>query len=785
LRQLPTLTNVARQSQSGLSATRLGNTVTWVRSRLRALTTLSVLGVALLAASPATAADNAAAHVPGPVVLIGTGGLGWADVDSDLPALNNLLNRDASGWLADRSVRTVACPVDGWLAVSAGRRAGDVQVGPAVHQKAPSCREPQLQVPTPGGQATVPQWGQYRREADGDTFEATPGLLGDALAKAGKSAAAVGPGAAIALADGQGRVAHAWTGRRDGASGTVAPTVLSDDVTSALKTHPDLLVVDLGPVRDPDRLVPGEPKPTGGYARPVKDQIQALDARLGLVLDQLPANATVIVASIADAGPQSSLQLLAASGPAPLGGVFAQSLLGSRSTRQDGLAQTTDLLPTVLTALGVDIPDEAVGAALKPVQPGRSVIGRLEKLNDVVGAATTVTHIVPRFFLGLVIAQLLLYGGATLVLRRRLRGDHPAAALTRRTTLRSLRQVAVVFASVPAATFLANVLPWWRAGRPGLAVTGAVILFMFPIGAIALLGPWRKALLGPMGAVGAITAAVLAGDVLTGSHLILSSLMGLQPIVAGRFYGFGNVQFALFAAGALLLAIALADWQLQRGSRRRAVMLIVVIGVLATLIDGTPGIGSDFGGPPALIPAFAVLALMVAGVRVTWRRALMIAGVTIGVIVLLSVLDWLRPAGDRTHLGRFVQSTIDGGAWPVIQRKGAQNLRILFTSYLSALLPFAAAFIVLVLARPVAWGVRPLQLAYDRSPVLRSGLVAFGVMVLIGMLLNDSGTAVPADAATVAIPLLIAASVRALELQDAERLEAAVAAARKPRRSRR
>jgi hypothetical protein len=154
-------------------------------------------------------------------------------------------------------------------------------------------------------------------------------------------------------------------------------------------------------------------------------------------------------------------------------------------------------------------------------------------------------------------------------------------------------------------------------------------------------------------------------------------------------------------------------------------------------------------------------------VRITWRRALLIGGGTVVVLVGLSVLDWLRPAADRTHLGRFVQTVIDGGALAVVQRKALQNLGILFKP-LSALLPFAVAFVVLVLARPVAWGARPLQLAYDRSAVLKHGLVAWAVLVGIGFALNDSGTAIPAVAATVAIPLLIAASVRALELHEAE-----------------
>jgi len=81
--------------------------------------------------------------------------------------------------------------------------------------------------------------------------------------------------------------------------------------------------------------------------------------------------------------------------------------------------------------------------------------------------------------------------------------------------------------------------------------------------------------------------------------------------------------------------------------------------------------------------------------------------------------------------------------------------------------------------------VRPLEVAYERSPVLRPGMVAFGVLLVAGFALNDSGTVVPAVASTVAIPLLIAASVRAVEIADTERLEAAVARTRRrpsPRR---
>jgi hypothetical protein len=132
------------------------------------------------------------------------------------------------------------------------------------------------------------------------------------------------------------------------------------------------------------------------------------------------------------------------------------------------------------------------------------------------------------------------------------------------------------------------------------------------------------------------------------------------------------------------------------------------------------------------------------------------------VLTAVSVADWLRPPEDQTHLGRFVQTVIDGGALQVIARKGQQNLSILASSPLSLLIPFAAVFVALVLMRPSSWGARALQQAYDRSPTLRHGLACLLLMLGIGFAVNDSGTVIPAIGATLAIPLVIAASMRAL-----------------------
>ena len=758
------------------------------------LAVLAALGVLVgvgVAPGPAAATDSTETTTeagPPHVLVVGVAGLRWDDVDEQVtPALWSLLEQGATGVTAVRNVRRAACPTDGWLALSAGARTADeaprapdeppvapaeeldeadVADEPDLEEVAaagiPQCRSLAEPVDLEGRGLVAPRWQTFVNQAEAGAFDAEPGLLGETLSDADVTSTAIGPGAAIALAGGDGALIGPYVPR---------PTTVEavTDVVGSVLQESALVVLDAGAVRDPDDLNDGDPDLA---SPPREEQVALVDERVGAALEAVrdgvdPAGTTVLVTSLADSGSTPQLQLLAAMGPTrpdpPPGAVseFGDSLLGSTSTRQEGLVQVTDLMPTVLRAVGVQPPSGLPGSPIDPVALGGSAEERLRKVLDLNEAALAVQPLVPPFFNGLVIAQILLYGAAAFALRNRWGGRDG-----RRKVLSTLRRVAVVFATVPIATFLANLVPWWRADNHLLAVVAVVLVWVAMISAVALLGPWRNRRLGPFGVVAGITSAVLAVDVATGSNLQISSLMGQQPVVAGRFYGLGNVQFALFATGALLFATSVADAAIRVGRRRLAVLSVVGIGAVAVIVDGTPGLGSDFGGPPAMIPAFSLLALFVGGVRVTWQRLLMIGAATVVVVSVISIGDWLRDPADRTHLGRFVETLLDGGAGAVLARKLEQNWNILRGSFLTILVPFGAVFIGLVLMRPVAWGAPALQRTYEAAPTLRHGLMALLVMLGIGFAVNDSGTVVPAIGACIAIPLLIAASVRTLEMAD-------------------
>jgi hypothetical protein len=253
-----------------------------------------------------------------------------------------------------------------------------------------------------------------------------------------------------------------------------------------------------------------------------------------------------------------------------------------------------------------------------------------------------------------------------------------------------------------------------------------------------------RGLLARAGIACGLTAAVLVVDVLTGAHLQMSSVAGYSPVVAGRFAGIGNVAFGVLAAAALLAAAS------TRSATIAALTAIVVV------VDGAPMWGSDVGGVLALVPAYALLVLLLAGREVNAAR-LAIAAVVGGLIVTaFGIADHARPTDQQTHLGRFVGQVLDGTAGTVIRRKAEANLSLLFHSPLTALLPLVVAFLLVLFLRPPA----TLRRTFDRSPAWRAGLLAVLTASGLGAVLNDSGVAVPALAIVVALPATLAVLAR-------------------------
>ncbi|GAA2098273.1 hypothetical protein [Actinomadura alba] len=731
-------------------------------------------GTGAAAAAPvsgrsAQAAPGTTKPGSGRVVIIGIPSLLWNDVsETGTPALWRLTGTGSAAALSVRATTSITCPVDGWLTVSAGQRArlahGNCALPPA----------PAVQ----GENAQAAGWPDIRSDNAGTSYKARVGLLGDAVRQpgagqpgagqpgAGQARAgarpctmAVGPGAVYGAADGNGAVdvyAPSIDRVPSGGWGRCALTVVEiDDVFRAYINAG----VDLR----------GAQVPLSGKDR--RAAAAVADRRVGQVLAALPPDTTVLVAGLSDTV-LAHLHVALAAGPGGEGTSFGSAAgshpddapggpgyLTANSTRRTGLVTLTDVTATALRALGISQPNQAIGSAWRVEASADSAAAKVHNLNDEDVAAQVVSRMQAAFFIVLFGGQLLVYLLASMALRRRWGGTD-----SRRRILRTIRVVSLIGAAAPVATFLANVVPWWRNPHPlaGLLVSATVALAVV-IG-LALGGPWRRSVITPGLIIAGVTALVLGLDVVTGSRLELNAFMGYNAIVAGRFYGFGNPAFALFATAAILSAAWLAEWPLRAQRKKIAVAVVVAVGIAAMAIDGWPAWGSDFGGVLAIVPAVAVLTLMVAGKRVSAFRLGLFCMAGAVVVLLISYVDARRPAGDQSHLGRFWEQLMAGEAWDVIMRKAGAMLHSLGYWPYTVIAIAALSFLYFVLARPLDWRAALLGQAYSHSLTLRPALLSALTVAIIGMLMNDSGVVVPALVFSLAIPLVLAASIRALEL---------------------
>ncbi len=760
-------------------------------------------------AASAPASDAASASRPAPVVVLATNNLTWADLQEQAShegagqdsgsagvgsAADHLLAFAQRGEPMNLSVRTPAdrtCPADAWLTLGRGKRASAIEASA-------SCAGPTTAIP-----------------------RSTPlvGALGQDV-----SVQAVGPGTQLA------------TGAPGGSATRPAPVAPS--VADALAADADLTIID-----------------TASAASTDAERIAALDEALRTVQEQSRPGTRIIVASLADdEAPGPQMAVLPAGTRSARG--TSKGLVVGDSTHRPGLAQLTDLTPTLVSALaGRRDPPAFDGHALTLPATGRAGVAtagatgdaRISRLADDALHARASQATVMRagaLLMGLAVA-LLVWAAVALRSPKANRRE----ALRRRVTW-----VAVYLSGLPTALLLVNAAPWWRvgarAGSPSgwtslVAVVAAALVAAgivgLAAGIVALVrrlrrphsatspspspdSPAATVAAEPAGSAGASSARGEAGaepppdeadgptpsaplspppngtiltallvaaaiplawlvDAAAGAPLAFNNPLGMNAVVAGRFYGVSNTAFAL-VAGALVVVIA-SVWGTLGGGRRSALLVTALLGGAALLVDGAPQLGADVGGALTLVPTLAFLAAGLAGLRLSWRRWLAIGAATVLVVGGFAVVDLLRPGGP-THLGRFARQVADGSAAGVLGRKAYALVGPFVTKpVMAAALACAAVIVAAALwwsrrqvrawrngTSPYAWLAPAAHGDIPRAGGQESGsptrgmspsgrwvttaLKSLGVLTLVAILVNDSGVTMAGFILAAAAPALLA-----------------------------
>ena len=766
-------------------------------------------------ASDAASASHSSSR-PAPVVVLATNNLTWADLQEQASregagessgssgvgsAADRLLAFAWRGEPMNLSVRTPAdrtCPADAWLTLGRGKRASAIETSA-------SCAGPTAAIP-----------------------RSTPlvGALGQDV-----SIQAVGPGTQLA------------TGSPGGSA--TRPSPVAPSVAEALAADADLTIID-----------------TASAASTDAERIAALDEALRTVQEQSRPGTRIIVASLADdEAPGPQMAVLPAGTRSARG--TSEGLIVGDSTHQAGLAQLTDLTPTLVSALAGRRDPAFDGHALTLPETGRAGVAaagaaagnaRISRLADDALHARASQATVMRagaLLMGLAVA-LLVWAAVALRAPKASRRE----ALRRRVTW-----VAVYLSGLPTALLLVNAAPWWRVGARAdspsgwaslVAVVAAALIAAgivgLAAGIVALVRRRRRprsavspspspsavgaaATAEPVGSAGAssargeatadpppdeaddptpsaslspllnrtsLTALLVAAaiplawlvDAAAGTPLAFNNPLGMNAVVAGRFYGVSNTAFAL-VAGALVVVIA-GVWEVLGGGRRSALLVTALLGGAALLVDGAPQLGADVGGALTLVPTLAFLAAGLAGLRLSWRRWLAIGAATVLVVGGFAVVDLLRPGGP-THLGRFARQVADGSAAGVLGRKAYALVGPFVTKPVMAA---ALACAVVIVAAALWWGRRQVRAwrngtspyawlapaahgdisrvggqesgspTRGMSPSARwvtTALKSLGVLTLVAVLVNDSGVTMAGFILAAAAPALLALTLAGSE----------------------
>jgi hypothetical protein len=184
--------------------------------------------------------------------------------------------------------------------------------------------------------------------------------------------------------------------------------------------------------------------------------------------------------------------------------------------------------------------------------------------------------------------------------------------------------------------------------------------------------------------------------------------------------------------------------------------VVALVAVYAVSASGWPGFGGKVGGTIAMVPCFLLLGLAVAGVRLNWRRVLLVAVSGLALFAVFALISYFVPATGKSDIGAFAGDVLHGHAGSVLLRKINSNIGSLSVSAFSPVLPVVVLLSGLMLWRPSWFRLRTVPLAYAAQPLMRVIMGVLWLMPVLGWFADDSGVIVPATALPLALPLGIA-----------------------------
>jgi hypothetical protein len=729
----------------------------------RILLGAGLLFLFLFAATPAAAAEVSAKRV----VLFTLPGVGWQQIEqADVPVLDGLIGRGATAGLVVRSATRGMAPVRGYATLGAGRRAYARVDDIDGHRLFSADAELEN-----GKAADVAarRYGIKRRGAFfqtelttltqrfvGADYGAVLGAFGESLHEAGKKTAVVAAGdqnlagtidgmrraVGLAVADDagmidSGQVSDLLVGDPTAPFGVRTDPRRFEEATNEALEDADVVAID-----------PGETLRADEYAnfveqsvaeRQLTKAIERSDALLGRVVRNLDEDDLLIVLS--PSGPQTA-KIDTLTPIVAVGNGIERGWLTSPLTRREGLVLLTDVASTVLHAVDAPVSDDISDSAFTFVAADNT--GATHRFAEAdreaafrEGFVTVATVSVIALMFALLAATFGLFMSGS------------------RHARNAVGVLGFAVLAVPPSTVIIRMFGGWRLGSVGAPLVLLALVILLVAAALRV----KRRMIGGLALI-LLGLGLAVIDLALGAPWQLNGAFGYSPLQAGRFYGNGNLGYAVFLTCGIIGLCSLAD---VRGRRRG--LGLVGIGLLIVLVmEGLPQLGADLGGVLAGVPAVCVVWLIARDRPIKIRTILGLAAAGALAALAMVGIDLLRAPEDRTHLGRFASEALNDPAsvWLTIDRKVVANFTLLLDTRWTWIVPTAVVLLMLLFWR----GRGLLGGVMSRRPLLRAALWGSLTAGIIGMFVNDSGIAIPAMVLVLSVPFFALISLDQAEAAD-------------------
>lgn len=408
---------------------------------------------------------------------------------------------------------------------------------------------------------------------------------------------------------------------------------------------------------------------------------------------------------------------------------FQHGFLSSGATRRDYIVANTDLAPTVLNFFSIkDNTGSIIGQPMRVTKT--STLDTLTQASNLNIRFSTINRLRLPLITGYAILLLLVTFLALITI-------FWLPKLTRR-----IEPLIVALAIVPLV-FLTlgklNLVNDWLNIITAIAAT----IFLTFIFMKICSGKGFKAFV----LICLVTILAIDIDLLTGSSMIQSSVLGYDPMLAARYYGIGNEFTGVLIGSSIAAGAAIYEWF----QKRWFVIIMAAFFLLQCYLIAGPTLGANSDGILTAPAAFLVTIVLIRNSKIRPSVIIAILLTILLAMLGLTIYDMYRPVELQSHIGRAANQIAAGG-WPaamtIITRKLSMNLKLIRYTIWSYFFIVTLLILPLLVYRPVG---AMMQLRNEHPHIVK-GFIGTIVGAVVALIINDSGII---EAATISVYLVV------------------------------